>query len=344
MDRGLRLGAFLALTSLGFNRYNFVNNSSKEKIAEFLEFPTDFAISKDDQIFITEKGGNVWFMDRSSISLDPVLKLPVNDLGERGLVGITLDPDFISNPDVYFFYVNRDPLEIRISKFTFSENSIDQASEKILLSSSENLDFLHIGGGIKFGSDNKLWVAVGDNGKGENAQDLTNIHGKILRMNSDGTYPLDNPFIWDKKKHNGIWAYGFRNPFRLSFLPDSRPIVGDVGSSFWEEVNIVEKGENYGWPFSEGECVDCEYKNPIYSYARGEGGAIIGGFFDKDRNYFFADLMRGYIKKIKFDEEFNVLSDEIFDDQADLVVSLQQHKGSLYYLSYYPGALYKIGI
>src|SRR5262249_52114756 len=114
---------------------------------------------------------------------------------------------------------------------------------------------LHVGGGLAFGPDGKLYLGVGDNGNPGGVQDLGNPHGKILRLNKDGAIPTDNPFYGQTGKLGAIWAYGFRNPWRFQFdSVTGRLYTADVGDFTWEEVNRVVKGGNYGWPLNEGAC------------------------------------------------------------------------------------------
>src|SRR5207248_9245844 len=133
----------------------------------------------------------------------------------------------------------------------------------------------------RFGPDGKLYFAVGDNGYPPNAQNLGNPHGKILRINKDGSIPLDNPFYGQPGALPEIWAYGFRNPWRFQFDSATGEMYGgDVGDFTWEELNHVIKGHNYGWPLHEGVCTsNCTgYTDPIYAYNHdGHSAAVTGG-------------------------------------------------------------------
>ena len=200
-----------------------------------------------------------------------------------------------------------------------------------------------------------MYFAVGDNGDGTNAQRLDNPHGKVLRINKDGTIPADNPFAGQPGKLGAIWAYGMRNPWRFQFDSGSgRLYVGDVGDFSWEELNLVAKGGNYGWPLAEGNCTsNCSgLIDPVYTYSHsGESAAITmgpvyhGSMFPADYqgSILFGDYARGFIKRATLDANGAVTGVQDFDTQAGAVVDLKvAPDGSLYYITYYPGALYHI--
>ncbi|HSX40138.1 MAG TPA: PQQ-dependent sugar dehydrogenase, partial [Candidatus Saccharimonadales bacterium] len=330
----------------------------KTLVASGFDQPTTFTQTPDGRILVLEKTGAIKVIKNGSVLSAPMLKLPVDTTGERGLLGIALDPSFASNNLFYIYYVNQTPLEIRVSRFHANADTADPASEQILLRSTQTLNNFHMAGTLRFGPDGKLWISVGNNSINSNSQDLSNIHGKILRINKDGTIPSDNPFFGVAGTKGEIWAYGFRNPFRFNFLPDGRPIVGDVGENATEEVDIIEKGGNYGWPFVEGPCTNCPYINPVFSYnhTSSQSGAVIGGFvynatattanaFPSSFNntYFYGDYVRGIIRQVKLDNEGDYISDQDFDPSAGIIADLQQGAdGSLYFINIFPGELYKV--
>ena len=196
---------------------------------------------------------------------------------------------------------------------------------------------------------------MGDNGDGSKAQDLRNPHGKILRINKDGSTPADNPFAGQSGKLGAIWAYGFRNPWRFQFDSATGKLYGgDVGNFSWEEVNRIVKGGNYGWPLHEGECTSgCTgYIDPIYTYPHaGDSAAVTGGPVYRGEMFpseyqgdlFFGDYAKGFIKRAELDPNGDITGVHNFDNQAGSVVDLKvAPDGSLYYITYYPGALYRI--
>ena len=124
---------------------------------------------------------------------------------------------------------------------------------------------------MHFGPDGKLYVAVGENANGANAQTLGNLLGKMLRINADGTIPTDNPFYGTATgKNRAIWALGLRNPFTFAFQPGTgRMFINDVGQNTWEEINDGIAGANYGWPDTEGATTDPRFAAPLYAYNHG---------------------------------------------------------------------------
>ncbi|HVS83954.1 MAG TPA: immunoglobulin domain-containing protein [Pyrinomonadaceae bacterium] len=228
-------------------------------------------------------------------------------------------------------------------------------SELVLL----NLDNLssatnHNGGAIHFGPDGKLYVAVGENANGANSQTLTNLLGKVLRINSDGSIPTDNPFFNTAGARKEIWALGLRNPFTFAFQPGTgRLFINDVGQSTWEEINDGIAGSNYGWPTTEGPTSDPSFRSPLFAYGHGSssttGCAIVGGGFYNPSvaqfpasyvgKYFFADLCTGWIRL--FDPSNNTAADFAsgISNPVDLKVATD---GSLYYLSIGSAAVFRI--
>src|SRR6185369_14465559 len=265
---------------------------------------------------------------------------------ERGLLGITFDPNFANNQFVYIYYtVPGATAHNRISRFIASGDVASPGSETIILelnnlSSASN----HNGGAIHFGQDGKLYAGVGENANSANAQTLTNLLGKILRINADGSIPMYNPFYSTTVGVNrAIWALGLRNPFTFGIQPGTgRIFLDDVGENTWEEINDSISGANYGWPNCEGACnpSNPSFRDPIYQYSHSEGCAIAGGTFYNPVNfqfppqyagvYFFADLCAGWIRVLEPARNNQVST---FATGASSPVDLKVGAdGSLYYL------------
>ena len=244
-----------------------------------------------------------------SLLSTPFVSLTVDSSGERGLLGIAFDPNFATNHFLYVYYTVLTPTpHNRVSRFTAAGDAAAPGSEVVILelnnlSSATN----HNGGAIHFGPDGKLYIAVGENANGTNAQTLSNLLGKILRINANGTIPTDNPFYNTASGNNrAIWALGLRNPFTFAFQPGTtRMFINDVGESAYEEINDGIAGSNYGWPGTEGPTSNPAFRGPIHFYGHGIGCAIVGGAFYNPSvpqfpssyrgKYFFADLCGGWI-------------------------------------------------
>ena len=323
-------------------------------IGEGLEGPSGFEIAPDGRIFVLERAGKIKIIKDGQLLPTPFADLPSEDTGDRGLIGIAFDPDFgVSNHYVYFYYTGHDLLN-HLVRFSAAEDVGTQGPFELFRTSSPST-LLHVGGSIAFGPDGKLYFAVGDNGRPDNAQDLGNPHGKIMRINKDGSIPEDNPFAGQPGKLGQIWAYGFRNPWRFQFdSATGRLYDGDVGDWGWEEMNRVVKGGNYGWPLAEGMCqANCSgFTDPTYAYPHnGESAAITAGpvyrgpmFPEEYRgDLFFGDYAKGFIRTAELDANGDVTSARTFDDQAGSVVDFKTAPdGSLYYITYYPGAMYRV--
>jgi len=323
-----------------------------------LAAPTAEDIAPDGRIFVAEQGGNVRVVQNGTLLANPFLSLAVDSQGERGVIGVTLDPNFKTNHFVYVYYTTDSPVtHNRLSRFTESNNVAVPRSEKVLLD-LDPLSFTnHNGGGLHFGIDGKLYVGVGENHIPTNAQTLSNPLGKVLRLNSDGSIPTDDPFYNIATGNSrAIWAMGLRNPFTFGVQPGTGKIfIDDVGESTWEEINVGKAGANYGWPTTEGTFNQSQFPDftePLYAYAHGPGDstgvAITGGtFYDpatqqfpasyRDQ-YFFADLGVGFIKVLNPATKAASNFGSGFNQPVDLDVAAD---GSLYVLSH-AGTIYRI--
>jgi glucose/arabinose dehydrogenase len=326
------------------------------QIASGLSSPTAMDFAPDGRLFVCLQGGNLRLIKNGALLPTPFLKLTVDSSGERGLLGVAFDPNFATNDFVYVYYtVPGSTAHNRVSRFTANGDVAVAGSEVVLL----NLDNLssatnHNGGAIHFGPDGKLYVAVGENANGANSQTLTNVLGKVLRLNSDGTIPTDNPFFNTAGARKEIWALGLRNPFTFAFQPGTgRLFINDVGQSTWEEIDDGIAGSNYGWPTTEGFTSDPNFRSPLFEYGHGSssttGCAIVGGGFYNPSvaqfpasyvgKYFFADLCTGWIRL--FDPSNNTAADFAsgISSPVDLKVAAD---GSLYYLSIGSASVFKV--
>lgn len=318
-------------------------------VAGGLVNPTAMEFSPDNLLYVAEQGGTMPIFGaggRVSENFFRDAPIAVDPSGERGLLGVAFDPGYDTNRFVYIYYTATTPVvHNRVSRFTADTSGTHAlaGSEFILL----DIDTLstatnHNGGAIHFGPDGKLYIAVGDNAAGSSSQTLTNLKGKILRLNPDGSIPSDNPFFSSASgKNRAIWALGLRNPFTFAFQPGTgRMFINDVGQVTFEEIDQGAPGANYGWPTTEGPTTDPRFVGPFYSYGRDQGQAIAGGAFtnpasnrfpaDYAGDYFFADFVTGTIRRI--DPTTGVVTN--FASGAESPVDLRVGQdGALYYLS-----------
>lgn len=317
-----------------------------EQIAVGLD-PTSMTQAPDGRIFVLEKSGSVRIVRNGVLLSTPFLTLAVDNHNERGLSGIALDPDFDINHYVYLFYTVPGANRNRVSRFVENGDYAVPGSETVLLETDVLAGAIHNAGAMLFGLDGKLYIATGDGADPGAAQRLNSLLGKILRINPDGSIPSDNPF-YDQATgaYRAIWALGLRNPFSFAMHPATGlMLANDVGGEQYEEVNLIERGANYGWPLIEGprtfQPPPSNYRDPLYAYNHSEGCAITGAVFyaphlplfpERYRDkFFFGDYCLNYIKVL------NPASGEVEEtfatDVARPIAMLVSPEGDLYYLS-----------
>ncbi|MGW0162462.1 PQQ-dependent sugar dehydrogenase [Mycobacterium sp. NPDC003323] len=359
-----QIGAFLAECQ---ERVGLPEEFDRTTLISGLQEPTDFELITHEgengeqhihQILITEKGGAIKLYDTHTQSLTTLANLSVVTAnGERGLIGIEVDPNFFDSTAVgyqkiYVAYTNAENYD-QLSSFTL--NGATLSDEQMLVESTLLANDFHHGGELEFDPTGQyLYWAVGNNTRpSENSQDLTNIHGKILRINRDGSGVVDNPFYVEggDENTNRIYALGLRNPFRFGVDPETGAVLsGDVGEADWEELNLIKPGANYGWPLTEG-AEGGGFADPIYAYphAQGAGNGSITAVMVYDdgspvagqKKVWVADYSLGWIRELTFDDEYtSLISERTIDTGAGSVVKLTQGPGGeIYQLNIYPGSL-----
>jgi glucose/arabinose dehydrogenase len=333
---------------------------AETRIATGLSSPTSMAFAPDGRLFVTQQGGALRVIKNGALLSQPFLTLSVNSSGERGLLGIAFDPNFTSNGFIYVYYTtSASPVHNRLSRFTASAANPDvvAAGSEVQLLNLPNLSSAtnHNGGAIHFGTDGKLYIAVGENANGANSQSLSTTLGKILRINADGSIPSDNPFLSQTSGINrAIWAMGLRNPYTFGIdRTNGRIHINDVGQSAWEEVNLGVAGSNYGWPQVEGNNPPnvSGIRYPIYTYSHdGSTCAIAGGAFYRPTSstfpagyagaYFFGDYCAGFIRLLNAP---NYTGATNFASGIGALVDIQvASDGALYYLARDGGEVFRV--
>ncbi len=346
-----------------------------------LEFeqPVELTSPRDntDRIFVIAQKGIIHVLPnkpdvkKSAVFLD--ISNQVESGGEKGLLGLAFHPDYKSNGYFYVNYTSGDPLETVISRFKVSASNpdiADRKSEVVLLRYRQPYDN-HNGGKVAFGNDGFLYIAVGDGGSGgdpgNRGQNRKELLGKILRIdvnkpsgNLKYSIPADNPFAGNKEGfREEIYAYGMRNPWRFNFDRQTGTLwAGDVGQNKIEEIDIIEKGGNYGWRIMEADkCFqsdDCDrdgLSTPIWSYEQGSetGRSVTGGYVCRDKNlpdlngkYIFGDFVSGNIWALTYANK-KATKNELITKLSDGLSSFgEDSNNNLYVLAYGEGKIYKI--
>ena len=329
---------------------------------------TTMKFAPDGRLFVAQKAGALRIVKDGRLLDTPFLTLDVGTDGERGLGGLAFDPSFATTGLLYVYYTAAVPAgHNRLSRFTADPADPDRAlqgSEVVLLEIDASHSIYHNGGALTFLPDGTLTVTIGDNLQRENVQALSDLHGKVLRLNTDGSIPADNPFYLSTTGENrAIWALGFRNPFTASLLPGTaRLFVNDVGQDTSEEINDVIAGANYGWPMCEGPCASpiAAFRDPIAAYNHGfsdtNGCAIAGGTFYGPAHPTFPEVYRGKYFYIDFCSAWIRMLDPVTratslfatnlppsnDASATQVVLEVGSDGALYFANRFRGAIYRI--
>ncbi|MBY7142809.1 PQQ-dependent sugar dehydrogenase [Virgibacillus sp. NKC19-3] len=326
--------------------------------------PVDLDITDDEMLYVVSIEGEVYETSPSG-NVTELLSLETTTSSEHGLKSIALDPDFEDNGYMYLSYTEPGTFLEHVSRFTYEDGNIDPDSEEVLLEIQSEDQCCHQMGGLEFGPDGKLYISVGDNQPAthgpqeqsiETAQNLQDLRGKILRINSDGSIPEDNPFVDNDDAMDEIYAYGLRSPFKMDVDQVTGDVwVGDVGPDHetddYDVMKVVrEGGENLGWPYYMGdscyeefeeECAEEDITGSIFWYPYpeserwGSGGrsittagiyhhdyeeeSDIGGLRAEDDGKLISyDFSREWVKAVEIDEDYNVVDVEDIIPQGGL--------------------------
>lgn len=221
-----------------------------------LSVPWDIAFAPDGRMFVTERMGTIIMFEsgQPNARRSGVLKVPdVHSMGEAGLMGIAVDPDFAANGFVYVCASRIDNGEWRNQILRYRAGADSLSFDGYVLRPGAEAASIHDGCRLRFGPDGKLWATMGENGNGKLAQDPNSLNGKILRLNSDGTVPADNPILPAASARTYAYSMGHRNPQGLAFQPGTGVLFEiEHGATTNDEINILAAGKNYGWPDQEG--------------------------------------------------------------------------------------------
>lgn len=374
---------FLSMIAIYFQVYNYTKLYAQIEIVPAFrnlsfEQPVDIQHASDgsNRLFVVSQPGIIYVFENNENVSEKKIFLDIRDKvlfgGEQGLLGLAFHPNYKNNGYFYVNYTTSNPRRSIISRFRVSSNDpniADRNSELILLTVEQPYSN-HNGGQTSFGPDGYLYISFGDGGSAgdpqNNSQNLKSLLGKILRIDVDTRYgnlnygiPNDNPL---KNNTNGfreeIYAWGLRNVWKFSF--DSltgKLIAADVGQNAWEEINIIEKGKNYGWRIMEGNhCYNpssnCNTENltmPIWEYAHNSTGgySITGGYVfrgssmkDLYGKYVYGDFVSGNIWSLDV-KPGGVENKLIFSTKHSISTFGVDHNNELYFANYSTGRLYK---
>jgi glucose/arabinose dehydrogenase len=322
-----------------------------ETVASNLEVVWSIVFTADNRMFFTERPGRVRVIENGKLRADSFFVVPdVEPTGENGLMGMTLHPNFAENHFVYLAYAYREASggdqKVRVRRYR--ENGTTLIEPKTIIENIPAARY-HSGTRLKFGPDGKLYITTGDATNQSEAQKLNTLAGKTLRLNDDGGVPEDNPFVNQKNARPEIWTYGHRNAQGMDFQPESGlmfqtehgPSLIDGVSLFkrtgGDEVNIVERGKNYGWAKISHDMKRDGMETPIVQYspaiAPASGMFYRGAMFPELKNNFLFGALKGEsIVRLVLDNRKIVSQDKLLTKQYGRIREIAEAPdGSIYF-------------
>jgi glucose/arabinose dehydrogenase len=270
-----------------------------ESFAEGLFVPWSIVFTSSDRVLVTERNGKIRVIENGQLKAQPLITFSeVSAKGEEGLMGLEKGPDYETNKILYASYAYLKGKELVVKIVSLKDEGNQLSVERVILDSIPAANF-HAGTRIKFGPDGKLYVTTGDASKKELAQKMDSLAGKILRLNSDGTIPSDNPF-----PNSYVYSLGHRNPQGIAWHPITNELYStEHGPSLFDgpaggdEVNRIQAGKNYGWPTVSHEKHQDGLEDPlaIYTPAIAPAGAMFytGDVFPQFKNHLMFAMLKG---------------------------------------------------
>jgi glucose/arabinose dehydrogenase len=315
-----------------------------ETVIGNLRVPWSIVWAPDGRMIFTEREGRVRVYENGKLRPEPLFSVPdVEPSGESGLMGLALHPQFASNHLLYLSYVYRtDNQYVRVVRYR--ETGTGLTDRKVIIEGIPSAQF-HAGCRLRFGPDGKLYITTGDATRRELAQMLDSLAGKILRLNDDGTIPPDNPFVGKQGARPEIWSYGHRNPQGIDWQPGTNLLFetehgpsGFDGPGGGDEVNIVEKGKNYGWPVIHHTQTHPGMEAPLLEYtpscAPASGMFYRGTAFPQfSGNFFFGCLAGKRIIRVVLDGRRVVSQENLLEGKFGRIRDVAQGPDGYLYFS-----------
>ena len=320
-----------------------------ETVATKLEVVWSIVFAPDGRVFLTERPGRVRVVENGQLRASPFYVVAdVEPSGESGLMGMILHPKFAENRYVYLAYAYQDKGNQRVRVARYRETGETLTDAKTVIEYIPAARY-HSGTRLRFGPDGKLYITTGDATNQSEAQKLNTLAGKTLRLNDDGSVPADNPFINQKDARPEIWTYGHRNAQGMDFQPETGamfqtehgPSLIDGVSLFkrsgGDEVNVVEKGKNYGWAKISHKMRREGMETPIIEYspaiAPASGMFYRGDLFPEFKgNFFFGALKGQSIIRLVLNGKQIVSQDKLLDKQYGRIRDVAEAPdGSIYF-------------
>lgn len=220
-----------------------------------LSVPWDLAFAPDGRLFVTERMGSILMFESGKPNAKRLgaTRVEVHSMGEAGLMGIAIDPAFATNGFLYVCASRLESGDWRNEILRYKASADSTTFDGYVVREGIAAASIHDGCRLTFGADGKLWATMGDNGNGKLAQDPNGLNGKVLRLNTDGTVPADNPVLAGATKRTFAYSLGHRNPQGLALQPGTNAMFEvEHGATTNDEINILAPGRNYGWPEQEG--------------------------------------------------------------------------------------------
>ncbi|HEY8188840.1 MAG TPA: PQQ-dependent sugar dehydrogenase [Pyrinomonadaceae bacterium] len=315
-----------------------------ETVIGNLEVPWSIVWTPDGRMFFTERIGRVRIYENGKLRPEPLFTVPdVEPSGESGLMSIALHPQFASNHLLYLSYAYKgDGQSVRVVRYREAETGL--TDRKVIIENIPAAQY-HAGCRLRFGPDSKLYITTGDATKRELAQRLDSIAGKILRLNDDGTIPADNPFVGQQNARPEIWSYGHRNPQGIDWQPGTNLLFetehgpsGFDGPGGGDEVNIVEKAKNYGWPVIHHTQIGPGMEAPLLEYtpacAPASGMFYRGAALPRFKgNFFFGCLVGTRIIRVVLDGRRVISQENLLQGKYGRIRDIAEGPDGLLYFS-----------